>query len=183
MNDETESHYRDFDDRSYDHSASGWCIRWWSPALAQVMFPDKANGQLIVQDGKVIGSRIIAQPFTGAGYFHPRASAAGTNGYDAANSGATNLGPTNQKLVDRVKAGRGRGPEREPRQAGSGRLRDDVGFRTGPGYHARQRRVPGAARRQGARHQRRTIAGAGSSAHRRSASFTSWERPGSTCWS
>jgi len=72
-------------------------------ALAQVLFHDKANGQLIVQDGKAIGSRIIAQPFTGAGYFHPRGSAAG-NGYDAANSGATNFGPTNQKLVDRVKA-------------------------------------------------------------------------------
>jgi potassium-transporting ATPase KdpC subunit len=71
--------------------------------LAQVLFPNKANGQLIVHDGKVIGSRIIAQPFTGAGYFHPRASAAGTNGYDAANSGASNYGPTNQKLVDRVK--------------------------------------------------------------------------------
>jgi K+-transporting ATPase ATPase C chain len=70
--------------------------------LAQVMFPDKANGQLIVREGKVIGSRILAQPFTGAAYFHPRASAAG-NGYDAANSGATNLGPTNQKLLDRVK--------------------------------------------------------------------------------
>lgn len=73
-------------------------------ALAQLMFPDKANGQLIVHDGKVIGSRVIAQPFTGAGYFHPRESAAGTNGYDATNSGATNLGPTNHVLVDRVKA-------------------------------------------------------------------------------
>jgi K+-transporting ATPase ATPase C chain len=72
-------------------------------ALSQVLFHDKANGQLIVQDGKVIGSRIIAQPFTGAGYFHPRGSAAGTNGYDATNSGGTNYGPTNQKLVDRVK--------------------------------------------------------------------------------
>ena len=71
--------------------------------LAQLLFHDKANGQLIVRDGKVIGSRIIAQPFTGAGYFHPRGSAAG-NGYDAANSGGTNLGPTNQKLMDRVKA-------------------------------------------------------------------------------
>jgi K+-transporting ATPase ATPase C chain len=72
--------------------------------LAQLLFHDKANGQLIVRDGKVIGSRIIAQPFTGAGYFHPRGSAAGTNGYDASNSAATNLGPTNHALMDRVKA-------------------------------------------------------------------------------
>lgn len=71
--------------------------------LAQVFFHNKANGQLIVRDGKVIGSRILAQPFTGAGYFHPRGSAAGTNGYDAANSGGTNYASTNQKLVDRVK--------------------------------------------------------------------------------
>jgi K+-transporting ATPase ATPase C chain len=70
--------------------------------LAQVLFPDKANGQLIVRDGKAIGSRIIGQSFSSPGYFRGRPSAAGT-GYDAANSAGTNLGPTNKKLVDAVK--------------------------------------------------------------------------------
>ena len=72
--------------------------------LAQVLFPDKANGQLIERNGTVIGSRIIGQGFSSPGYFRARPSAAGT-GYDAANSGGTNLGPTNKKLIDAVGAG------------------------------------------------------------------------------
>jgi K+-transporting ATPase ATPase C chain len=71
--------------------------------LAQVLFPDKANGQLITRGGQVVGSRLIGQAFSSPGYFHGRPSAAGA-GYDAANSGGTNLGPTNKKLVDAVKA-------------------------------------------------------------------------------
>lgn len=72
-------------------------------ALAQVFFKDKANGQLIVRNGQIIGSRIIGQAFTGPSYFHSRPSNAGT-GYDAANSNGSQLGPTNHQLIDRVKA-------------------------------------------------------------------------------
>src|SRR3979490_1346715 len=68
--------------------------------LAQVLFHDKANGQLIEANGKIVGSRIIGQGFSGSGYFHSRPSAVS---YDATNSNGSQLGPTNQKLIDRVK--------------------------------------------------------------------------------
>jgi K+-transporting ATPase ATPase C chain len=70
--------------------------------LSQVLFPDRANGQLIEKNGKIVGSRIIGQAFTGPGYFHSRPSSAGT-GYDPTSSGGSYLGPTNKALIERVK--------------------------------------------------------------------------------
>jgi K+-transporting ATPase ATPase C chain len=71
--------------------------------LAQLLFPGKANGELIHKDGKLIGSHLIGQAFTAPGYFHSRPSSAGT-GYDANSSGGSNLGPTNKVLIEKVQA-------------------------------------------------------------------------------
>lgn len=86
--------------------------------LCQLIFKDKANGSLVSVNGQVVGSSLLGQKFSRPEYFHSRLSAAG-DGYDAANSGGTNLGPTSQKLIDRVKGDVAKFHQENPQYAGT----------------------------------------------------------------
>ena len=129
--------------------------------LAQLIFPHQANGSLIEKDGKVIGSSLIGQNFTSDKYFHPRPSATTEPDpkdptktvavpYAADNSGGSNLGPTNQALIDRVKVDAAKLAKENPRTPIPVDLVTTSAQRSRPRHHSGRRAVPGAARRQGA---------------------------------
>ena len=138
-------------------------------AVGQGLFSSDANGSLVRVDGKVAGSSLLAQGFTAPNYFHPRPSAAG-QGYDAASSSGTNLGPTSKKLIENVKERVARlpgGKRPAPGCAGAGRRRDVVGERPGPPHKPCEREAAGGKGRRGPRDDERGCPEEGASAHGR----------------
>ena len=129
-------------------------------AVGQGLFSRKANGSLVRVDGKVAGSSLLAQGFTAPNYFHPRPSAAG-QGYDAANSSGTNLGPTSKKLIEDVKqrvADYRTENGLPPDASGAGRRRDVVGERPGPPHQRPANAILQAGRvADGARDRRKRM--------------------------
>ena len=101
--------------------------------LGHLVFPRQADGSLIVRGGKVIGSSLVGQNFSSARYFHPRPSAAGNNGYDAANSGGSNLGPTNKALIEVVRSRTSALREHEPGVNHHGKIPVDMVTTSGSG--------------------------------------------------
>ena len=135
--------------------------------IAGVIFPSRAQGSLIEKDGKVVGSELIGQVFTKDEYFHGRPSATNTPDpkdptktvdapYNAANSGGSNLGPTNQALIDRVKGDVEKLKEENPSARGPDRPGHDIGQRPRSAHFAGSRPVSGAPCCEGAQHAGRS---------------------------
>ena len=146
--------------------------------IAGGIFPKQAQGSLIERDGKVIGSALIGQEFKDDKYFHGRPSATTAPDpadstktvpapYNAANSGASNLGPTSKALDDRIKEDVDKLKAENASRQRPDRSRHDVGKRARPGHLAGRRAVPGAACREGAEHAGRSCAPAGGGEHLR----------------
>ncbi len=149
--------------------------------LAQVLFPSKANGQLVERNGKIVGSRIIGQSFTGPGYFHSRLSSAGT-GYDATSSSGSNLGPTNKTLLDRVKGDVAKAAAENSVRSRSHRPGYFLRLRTRPAHFAGCGRISDSPRGQRTKDQRGGPARAGSEIHCSSANSEFWESLALMCW-
>ncbi len=132
--------------------------------LAKVLFPRQADGSLIVRNGQVIGSELIAQSFTSDKYFHPRPSAAG-NGYDATSSGGTNLAQSNAKLPARMQGDIDKLAAENPGKPVPIDMVTTSGFGPRSRHHAGQCVLPGAAHCESARADRRRCTQPDRSAH------------------
>ena len=134
--------------------------------LAQLLYPRQANGELIRQpDGTVVGSTLLGQPFTSAGYFHSRPSAAGPAGYDPMASGGSNLGPTNKALIDRVAGSVQSLSAENPGAVDSSGSCDRIGLRARPEHFSCIGGISNPACGAGARNERRRSARAGCKTH------------------